>query len=504
MSRPVADLGGVMRVGRALAEMAGTATVVVTPGVHRVGAVDDDVTVVAGGDGDGVLTGIRTATGDRVLVTDDGLPVTPSDVARHRASPQRPRDVTVLVDVAAPVRGAPVADAAASFAVDRGRHAVFDRLRALDHMGSGDLADVVSAAALVQRMSRAGWTFAVDHRAAGHPVGHRAAYDLGRATAAAYRADHTVLSRTALGEFRRASLPALVVRRAAVATPSVAGAVARVARGGSSIASFAVDALFWKGVRDEFDRRTWRAAKSGVSILMYHAFSERRRERSRYVVASASFRHQLRMLRLLRRRVMALDEYAELRLSSRLPPPRTTVLTMDDGYDDVYRVALPVLARHAYPATVFAVTARVGMANDWSTLDALRGRRLADWDALRAGVAAGLDVGGHTRTHAAIDEIEPADATNEIAGSFSDLTARLDRPPVAFAFPYGSRAPDGGRTVLDAGYRVACTTRAGINSPGEPVTELRRAEVRGDDRLWRFVLAVVFGSPRPLHDARRP
>ena len=74
---------------------------------------------------------------------------------------------------------------------------------------------------------------------------------------------------------------------------------------------------------------------------------------------AASFRQQVAWL-ARNMQPMRLDEVLALVDAGRPLPPRAVVITFDDGYDDNYRVAYPILREHQVPAVFFVSTAHVG------------------------------------------------------------------------------------------------------------------------------------------------
>lgn len=248
---------------------------------------------------------------------------------------------------------------------------------------------------------------------------------------------------------------------------------------------------FWRGVRSGMTRRRWLQATRGVPVLMYHAFGE---ERDRYVVSGRMLARQLRTLSLLGYRVIKLDELARMLRAGQAPPPRSVVLTIDDGYADNLRIAGPILRAHRAPATVFLVSDRLGSVNDWTSEGALAGRRLLSEDEARALSGRGIAIGAHTRTHPTLPGVSTDQLEKEIAGS-RDLLEELTGEPVSvFAYPFGGLDERTAAAAEEAGFVAACTVEGRPARLGDDPLRIPRVEVRGTDSLPRFIRKLWFGS----------
>ena len=69
-------------------------------------------------------------------------------------------------------------------------------------------------------------------------------------------------------------------------------------------------------------------------------------------------------------------------------PTRAVVITFDDGWENQYRHAFPILRRFGLTATFFVFTTPIG-----------KDTKLMTWEQLRELQAAGMTIGSHTRTH---------------------------------------------------------------------------------------------------------
>ena len=220
-------------------------------------------------------------------------------------------------------------------------------------------------------------------------------------------------------------------------------------------------------------------------------------------------------------------------------------LTFDDGYRDTRDVALPILERHAAPASVFFAigflerTARLwwleleeaigrldqveGQPTRTPTQKAaafervywrLRARPEAellaavaalaqeagvrsadlaqglflDWDeTIRFAAHPLIRVGAHSVTHRRLAHWPEAEARRELTESRAALERRLGRPVTAFAYPVGDPTSAGPREFAlakAAGYEVAVTTRPGLlfAEHAAHLTALPRVSLNG---LWQ-------------------
>jgi peptidoglycan/xylan/chitin deacetylase (PgdA/CDA1 family) len=98
----------------------------------------------------------------------------------------------------------------------------------------------------------------------------------------------------------------------------------------------------------------FRYANSGKAlILMYHRFS---REEERFSVSQNALAAHLKYL-AKHYQVITLSEFLEIRKTqSSSLPAKLAVITIDDGYRDVFELALPVFKKFNLPATLFTVT----------------------------------------------------------------------------------------------------------------------------------------------------
>lgn len=259
---------------------------------------------------------------------------------------------------------------------------------------------------------------------------------------------------------------------------------------------------FWRGVKAGLaDPRAWEQLSYGVVILMYHGFCQPGERETRYLVSEARFRSQMRWLKRRGWSVIGLEEYVAARAADRLPPARSVVISIDDGYLDVATPAAPVLQENRFTATVFLPTARAGGVNDWSPGTELLGRRLLSWSGVRELEERGISFGAHGRSHALLAELPSDDVREEIEGSRADMERELEKAPKVFSYPYGAFRPEFAERLKAAGFAAGVSVDPGPNTPLVDLYALRRVEVWGKDSLLAFAYALATG--RELRAARR-
>ena len=256
---------------------------------------------------------------------------------------------------------------------------------------------------------------------------------------------------------------------------------------------------YWRGVRRALpDRDTWRRLTHGTSILMYHAFGSSTEPASRFVIPGVRFARQMAWLKWMRYRVISLEEYLHCRRKHLLPPRRAVVITIDDGYEDNWTVAYPILHRYRFPATVFVVSQQMG-GPYYSHIDSeLNGRSMLSWLQVKELTRGGIAIGAHTRTHPDLTQIPPQQAQVEIAGSKRDLEQELEIPIHVFSYPFGEYNEQVETQAEKAGFLGSCTVRSGLNIPITPLHGLRRVEIWGTDSLVDFAVAVCWGKRREV------
>jgi peptidoglycan/xylan/chitin deacetylase (PgdA/CDA1 family) len=236
-------------------------------------------------------------------------------------------------------------------------------------------------------------------------------------------------------------------------------------------------------------------ATRSLRVLMYHKVNNV--PGNPITVPVGLFAEQMSELRELGYAVVDLDAVLAHYVDGTPLPAGATLITFDDGYEDVLRHALPVLERERYPAVLFVPIGYVGEESPLPHEKRLAAQglvnRTLDWRGLRELDAAGVRIECHGISHRALAALPVDEAMREIALGKLRLEEQLDREVKAFAYVKGSEAHFGPvhvSLVRQAGYELGFTSVSGANGPQSDRFRLRRYNVEPySARTFELVLA---------------
>ena len=217
-----------------------------------------------------------------------------------------------------------------------------------------------------------------------------------------------------------------------------------------------------------------------LPILGYHRVGVYRADHVP-TISEEAFRRQLSWLARFRYRVLSLDDVADRLEGGRPLPRRSAAITFDDGYEETYTMAWPLLKRFGFPAAVFVAPAEVGCPG------------FATWEQLVEMARDAFTIGSHTVHHSYLPLVSEERAREEIVQSKQLIEARLGRPVRYLSYPIGGFTPAAQALAREAGYRAACTTNRAASRAGLDRYALRRIKMTERDAHPLLLLAKVSG-----------
>lgn len=212
------------------------------------------------------------------------------------------------------------------------------------------------------------------------------------------------------------------------------------------------------------------------AILLYHSVGSQ----APHSVPLSIFQQQMELL-MERFKVIRLCDLPKA-IASYPSEVNLACVTFDDGYQDNYEHALPVLERFRVKATFFIATGFLG-----KTFRTFAGELpMMGETQLRELVALGHEIGAHTVSHPKLTKVSPEEAYREIANSKQFLEDVLQCGVLSFAYPKGDYNSITVNLVRRCGFQIAVTIREGLVSSQPNWLELPRIWVSNKLGLKSF------------------
>ena len=164
-------------------------------------------------------------------------------------------------------------------------------------------------------------------------------------------------------------------------------------------------------------------------------------------------------------------------------PSRPVVITLDDGYQDLYTTAFPILRAHGFTAVAYIVTSFVGQGR-YVTRD-----QILEMD------RAGIEIASHTVHHADLSHTSWGNTALELTLSKTWLEQLVGHPVLDFAYPSGKFNAQAIQAVRQAGYDTAVTTQSSVTHSMLDRYVWGRERVGGGESMGEFITSLGVSMP---------
>ena len=167
-------------------------------------------------------------------------------------------------------------------------------------------------------------------------------------------------------------------------------------------------------------------------------------------------------------------------------PEKGITLTFDDGWQDNYNNAFPVLKELGIKATIFIVPSVIGTRSVKALAIGEGPRAHLSREEILEMSRHGIEFGSHSMNHRLLHEISPAEVKFEVEQAKQQIEELTQKPCFTFAYPAGYFSDDAKTIIKAAGHTAAFSTTYG---PTEQVDlyALNRTEILRRDRfLFQF------------------
>lgn len=244
--------------------------------------------------------------------------------------------------------------------------------------------------------------------------------------------------------------------------------------------------------------------RARVPVLMYHGVRVELTGKGPYFEVNTSprtFEAQMRYLSDNGYRTITLDE--ALRTTEDRPDEKRIVITFDDGFEDFYTQACPVLTRYGFTAAIFVVSGFAGEASTTSSAS-----RFMTWSQVREIRSLGMAIGSHTVSHPELWRLPQHELWHELKRSKEEIEDALGGSIQSFSHPFAFPEQDTNyvktlRSMLErCGYDNGVSTIIGTVGKDHSKFHLPRLPVNeyDDERLFGAKLAGAYDW---LHVAQR-
>src|SRR5689334_1288564 len=222
---------------------------------------------------------------------------------------------------------------------------------------------------------------------------------------------------------------------------------------------------------------------------MYHSIAETDNAKFYpFTVSPTLFAEQMAYLYSCGYTPLTVTQYAKAYLGGGFTlPERPVVLTFDDGFEDFFTNALPVLNRYHFPATVYISTGFVGKTSAWLCSEKETMRPMLTWEQIVQMDQAGIECGGHTHTHPQLDTLRESEAYDELVRCKDILQQALGHQVDSFAYPFGYYTTALQKLVSLVGYTSACAVRHQMCTSDTHPLALTRLMVTPETTIDGFV-----------------
>ena len=226
-----------------------------------------------------------------------------------------------------------------------------------------------------------------------------------------------------------------------------------------------------------------REAARGVPVLSYHQVNDE--DNNALTVPAAVFEQQMAYLHDNGYHAITPDQLNAYLTEGAPLPEKPVLITFDDGYQDNYENAFPILQKYGMTATIFLISDFMDRFDKYLT-----------WQQVQEMSEAGIYMGVHTLSHFELPGLSKAELYQQIEGGKLAIEWKTLQFTEYIAYPCGSYNADVLAVARDCGYKGGFTVRYDLVHPGDNPYLLSRVPVFGHNAhsFWKFKLRL-HGAP---------
>ncbi len=204
-----------------------------------------------------------------------------------------------------------------------------------------------------------------------------------------------------------------------------------------------------------------------IPILMYHyvEYVQDSKDiiRKRLDINPALFDTQLKAFKSAGYETYFVKDMPSILSGKLVPAPHRLALTFDDGYEDFYKVAFPILKKYNMKSTFYIVNDFVGR------------KGFVTESEIKELIDSGLvEIGAHTLDHIYLKQAPKSVIEKQIIDSKKGLEDKFNIKVETFAYPYGAYNDEAVSVVKDTEFTAAVSTNTGQTQSTKNLFTLNR------------------------------
>ena len=183
-----------------------------------------------------------------------------------------------------------------------------------------------------------------------------------------------------------------------------------------------------------------------VPVLMYHSIGTAKL--NPYVVSTDRFNLDMQYLKDNGFTTLSTDELYDCMAKNKPVPKKSVLITFDDGYEDNYTNAFPILQKYNLKATIFVITGSIDKDKQYLSSAQLKEMQKN-----------GIDIQSHTNLHDKLGTCSYDAQLKTLKTSKEYIEKTLNKTVRYISYPFGSYNIDTLKAAHAAGYEMAFTTK---------------------------------------------
>lgn len=225
-----------------------------------------------------------------------------------------------------------------------------------------------------------------------------------------------------------------------------------------------------------------------LPILMYHhigyAPANGGKIRNDLTVSPENFKAQVYWLKTHGYHSVKFADLYDYFLGTGKLPDKPIILSFDDGYQDAFDNALPILREAGFSGS-FAIITQYPSTHSGTNF-------YADWNTIKSAANEGMEIVSHTQDH--FDGKNPkyteAFILSNLKGSREDIFNHLGLSTETLVYPYGRYTSKYIELAKQAGFKLGVTVHWGNKVDLDNLMEIPRVRVHNTTTIEQFALSL--------------